>query len=141
MAFTTRALVCCLLATGTVGAQDAARMKQMLEYLASPALEGRETGQPGCVKAATYLAGRMQALGLATLSGTGMGGETPYHHAYTLSSYLQQGVTVNGTTLAAGRHRERHHPGPGPALPGPRAPGGGRGGGVPGLGSAERGAG
>ncbi|OQA37470.1 MAG: Aminopeptidase YwaD precursor [Acidobacteria bacterium ADurb.Bin340] len=108
MAFTTRALVCCLLAAGTVGAQDAARMKQMLEYLASPALEGRETGQPGCVKAATYLAGRMQALGLATLSGTGMGGETPYHHAYTLSSYLQQGVTVNGTTLVPDLHYQAH---------------------------------
>lgn len=108
MAFTPRALVCCLLAAGTAGAQDAARMKQMLEYLASPALEGRETGQPGCVKAATYLAGRMQALGLAPLSGTGMGGETPYHHTYTLSSYLQQGLTVNGTTLLPDLHYRAH---------------------------------
>jgi len=91
-----------------MGAQDVARMRQMLEYLASPALEGRETGQPGCVKAASYLAGRMQALGLSPLPGNGMGGETPYHHPYTLSTYVQQGITVNGTTLLPDLHYQAH---------------------------------
>ncbi len=108
MACTHRVLISCLIVAGAAVAQDAARMRQTLEYLASPELQGRESGQPGCVKAATYLAGKMQALGLATLSPTGMGGETPYHHPYTLSSYLSGGFTLNGTTLLPGLHYTAH---------------------------------
>ncbi len=108
MARSYRALISCLLVAGALGAQDAARMRQTLEYLASPELQGRESGQPGCVKAATYLAGKMQALGLSTLPATGTGGETPYHHTYTLSSYLSGGFTLSGTTLLPGLHYTAH---------------------------------
>ncbi len=108
MAYPYRALISCLLVAGAAGAQDAARMRQTLEYLAGPELQGRESGQPGCVKAATYLAGKMQALGLSTLPTTGASGETPYHHPYTLSSYLSGGFTLNGTTLLPGLHYTAH---------------------------------
>lgn len=108
MSFSPRALICCLVAVGTAGAQDAARMRQNLEYLAGSELQGRETGQPGCVMATTYIAGKMQALGLSTVSGTGMGGETPYHYTYTLSSYLTDGFTLKGTTLLPGVHYQAH---------------------------------
>jgi len=108
MACTHRVLISCLIVAGVAGAQDAARMRQTLEYLASPELQGRESGQPGCVKAATYLAGKMQALGLSTLPATGMGGETPYHHPYTLSTYLSGGFPLNGPTLLPGLHYTAH---------------------------------
>lgn len=100
-----RALISCLLVAGTAGVPGTPpACGGQLEYLASPELQGRESGQPGCVKAATYLAGKMQALGLSTLPATGMGGETPCHHTYTLSSYLSGGFTLNGTTLLRGLH-------------------------------------
>ncbi|MDP2875951.1 MAG: hypothetical protein Q8O00_07190, partial [Holophaga sp.] len=101
-----------LLAGSILGAQDPARMKQTLEYLASRELLGRESGQPGCVKAATYLAGKMQAIGLQTITGTGMGGETPYHYTYTLSSSLAAGseptLELAGVSLQSDRHFRSH---------------------------------
>jgi len=101
-----------LLAGSILGAQDPARMKQTLEYLASRELLGRESGQPGCVKAATYLAGKMQAIGLQTITGTGMGGETPYHYTYTLSSSLaadsEPTLELAGVSLQTDRHFRSH---------------------------------
>ncbi len=64
----------------------AARMKAEVDHLADPALEGRMTGEPGCVQAATFIAGQMQAIGLspinAPVNGPGMGGESPFHFTY-----------------------------------------------------------
>lgn len=90
-----------LLAAGTslVWAQDAARLRQDVEYLVKPELLGRETGQPGCVKAATYLANRMRDLGLTPLTGAGMGGETPFHYTYALSAGVAPSLVAGGLPL------------------------------------------
>lgn len=60
----------------------AARMKSEVDRLADPAMEGRMTGEPGCVQAATFIAEQMQAIGLTPINGPGMGGESPFHFTY-----------------------------------------------------------
>ena len=40
------------------------RLRQVIEYLASDALEGRRTGTPGANDAAHYIAGEFSLLGL-----------------------------------------------------------------------------
>jgi hypothetical protein len=61
---------------------DPVRIKADLDYLASPELQGRETGTPGEAKAAAYLAGKMQETGLAPIRAGGFGGVTPYHYTW-----------------------------------------------------------
>ncbi len=85
---------------------DQARMKKDLYYLASPACEGRGTGEPGQRKAAAFIARRMKENGLKPLSGPGMGGESPYHFAYTLTrsslDMAATGLTLGTTRLKLG---------------------------------------
>ncbi len=94
-------LVCLVLC-----AQDATRLKDAVTYLSSRELLGRETGQPGCVKAATWLAGQFQAIGLGTVTGSGMGGETPYHYLWNYSGFAAAPaqLQLGATTLDAGVH-------------------------------------
>lgn len=72
----------------------AARVKADLDHLADPALEGRLTGAPGCIQAASFIAQRMQEIGLGTINGPGMGGETPFHY-----TYLVPGRTFTSSNL------------------------------------------
>jgi hypothetical protein len=54
-------------------------------YLASDELEGRETGQPGCERAAKYLAGEFAKLGLEPLGDT-VDGKRTFLQAYPLTA-------------------------------------------------------
>ena len=47
------------------GVTDEDRLRRMVEFLASDALEGRMTGSPGAKRAADYIARRFQGLGLS----------------------------------------------------------------------------
>ena len=52
-------------------AADDTRLRRMVEFLASDALEGRMTGSPGAKRAAEYIAERLQGLGLAPVGADG----------------------------------------------------------------------
>ena len=54
-------------------------------YLASDELEGRETGQPGCERAAKYLAGEFAKLGLEPFGDT-VDGKRTFLQAYPLTA-------------------------------------------------------
>lgn len=78
-----RPLLLSLLVT-TLFAQDQARIRKDLDYLAGPACEGRATGTKGQATAASYIARRMRENGLFPLRPEGLGGETLYHFPYGL---------------------------------------------------------
>lgn len=70
-------------------APDVARMQADLEYLCSPGLTGRATATPGEERAAAFIADRMRATTLAPIKAGGLGGVTPYHHAWTYNGWLR----------------------------------------------------
>lgn len=86
------------LASALLGAQtpDLGRLRRDVFALASPAFQGRATGEPGQRKAAAYIAARMKANGLKPLKGPGMGGDTPFHFPYAL---IRTRVDAEATTL------------------------------------------
>jgi aminopeptidase YwaD len=75
---------------------SAARLRQMIEYLASDALEGRRTGTPGATSAAYYISGEFKRLGLRP-------GLQPARAARTRGEkqapYLQSFPYVSGVAL------------------------------------------
>src|SRR5437870_13392486 len=68
--FLSFALVIALWSTAVVAQQQSSaspsvdRLRQVITYLASDALEGRRTGTPGANEAARYIAGEFSRLGL-----------------------------------------------------------------------------
>lgn len=75
----------------------AARLRQHLQVLASDDLQGRETGEPGQHKAATYIAEQFQAAGLA---GPVKSNEYPYLQEFQLEhvSWAPGAMLKVGTT-------------------------------------------
>lgn len=68
-------------------------IKEHLTVLASDAYEGRETGQPGNNKAAKYIAGQFQTMGLPAL-----GKDNSYFQqvAFHKTSWKNNQITING---------------------------------------------
>lgn len=56
------------------------RIKSDLEYLASDTCAGRKTGTAGGSTAASYIAQKMEEMGLSPIKPGGLGGSTVYHH-------------------------------------------------------------
>jgi Peptidase family M28 len=105
-AFASLLCVYSLVAQSPEAPPDLAKMKADLFFLAGPECMGRGTGEPGQVKAAAYIAKRMEENGLQPLRGTGMGGASAFHFAYTLerSNLDQSGskLKIGATDLALG---------------------------------------
>ena len=74
----------------------AADIEAHVEYLASDALEGRKTGEPGARKAAEYIAGRLKLFGLQPLSGETAPGSSPETQ---LNSYFQRFDFTSGVKV------------------------------------------
>src|SRR5437879_3371642 len=72
------------------------RIRQVIEYLASDALEGRRTGTPGANDAAHYIAGEMNRFGLRPGIQMARPART---RGENLSSYLQPFPYVAGVEL------------------------------------------
>ncbi|MBI3131568.1 MAG: M20/M25/M40 family metallo-hydrolase [Acidobacteria bacterium] len=83
-----------------------AHMKRDVFYLAGPEGEGRGTGEPGQKKAAAYIARRMRENGLVPMKGPGIGGDSPYHFAYSLHrtslDMAASGLSLGGARLKLG---------------------------------------
>lgn len=82
----------------SLAAQDAETIRRHVEFLASDELEGRFTGSPGARRAADYLAGELEDIGLGPLPG-----ETDLRLPFEFTA----GVEDDGSTLALSG-AERH---------------------------------
>src|SRR5206468_1369855 len=77
---------------------DTARMKADIEWLASPAREGRGAGSRGLDAAAGYVAERFERLGLAPLA-SGARGNDRYFQAFTMTG--ENGAPVPAKNVIA----------------------------------------
>src|SRR5215472_11767346 len=66
------------------------RLKQIINYLAGDALEGRRTGTPGATKAANYIAAEFKRLGLGP--GLPRPGAEPYLQLFPYVSSIDLGA-------------------------------------------------
>ena len=73
--------------------------RKHLSILASDAFEGRETGKPGADKAAHYIAGEFQKLGLQPI----VNGSYFFDVPLTENSFKVNSFTVNGTPFTSGK--------------------------------------
>ena len=70
----------------TITAYD---LKDNLTYIASPSTEGRETGTPGLVRAAEYIASKFGLIGIQQMGGTGT-----YYQSYKYIRSKSRDVTL-----------------------------------------------
>jgi aminopeptidase YwaD len=92
----------CSLPTGLWAQSDVAnRMKEHIVFLASDALEGRETGHPGEAKASEYIQAQFKAIGLQP---KGLDGsyEQPFKFMNRLMPTDNVALKVNGKALILG---------------------------------------